>query len=74
MVLGKDSQEAVPMALSIRLWLKLRATWFKSWSGRMFVIEVVYSAPNCSKAGVCNDAYGTVHYTEPLKLFDKCRA
>ena len=26
----------------------------------------------CSK--VCSDIYGTVHYKEPLKLFDKSRA
>ena len=24
--------------------------------------------------GVCSDVYGTVHYKEPLKLFDKTRA
>ena len=24
--------------------------------------------------GVCSDVYGTVHYKEPLKLFDKSRA
>ena len=33
---------------------------------RMFVITVVhvYSAPNCSKYGVCSAVYGNVHMTQ----------
>ena len=30
----------------------------------------IYSAPNRSRHGVCNAAYGTVHYKEPLKSFE----
>ena len=26
------------------------------------------------RPGLCSDVYGTVHYKEPLKLFDKSRA
>ena len=25
------------------------------------------------RPGVCSDVYGTVHYKDPLKLFDKSR-
>ena len=30
----------------------------------------IYSASNRSRHGVCNAAYGTVHYKEPLKSFE----
>ena len=42
----------------------------KCLSSRLYI----YSAPHCSKTGVCSDAYDTVPYREPLKLFDKSRA
>ena len=42
---------------------KVRGTGFKSRLGLC-----IYSAPNCSKHGVCSVVYGTLHLKQPLNL------
>ena len=48
---------------------KLRATGFKSWSGRMFVIGgCAYTVfQTVERHGVCSDVYGTVRYKKSLE-------
>ena len=49
---------------------KLRGAGLESRPGRILVIKVVHiQCSNCP--GVCSADYGTVHYKEPLKSFDK---
>ena len=64
-----------PMTHSIRLWLE---TEFESRPGRISVIEVVHNAytmlQTSQRPGVYSVVYGTVHYKEPFKPFDKSGA
>ena len=64
------------MAHSILLWLEAQSYWVQ------ILVGSDVSRRSCSytvlqtvhRHGVCSDVYGTVHYKEPLKLFDKTRA
>ena len=64
------------MAHSIRLWLKTQSYWVRILVGldvcyRGYAYKVLQTF---QRPGVCSDVFGTVHYKDPLKLFDKSRA
>ena len=62
------------MAHSIRLWLKTQEL-LGSNPGRVCYRGCAYTVlQTVQMSGVCSDVYGTVHYKESLKLFDKSRA
>ena len=64
------------MAHLIPLWLETQSYWVQ------ILVGSAVSHRGCSytvlqtvqRHGVCSDVYSTVHYKEPLKLFDKSRA
>ena len=64
------------MAHSVRLWLETRELLGSNPGGS----DVCYRGcaytvlQTVQMSGVCSDVYGTVHYKESLKLFDKSRA
>ena len=64
------------MAHSILLWLETQ-----SYCVQILVVSDVghrgcdYTVlQTVQRHGVCSDIYGTVHYKEPLKLYNKSRA
>ena len=63
------------MAHSILLWLETQSYWVQIVVG----LNVSHRGCACTVLqtvqmhGKCSDVYGTVHYKEPLKLFDKSR-
>ena len=64
------------MAHSILLWLETQSYWVQILVGsnvshRGCAYTVLQTV---QRHGVCSDVYGTMHYKEPLKLFDKSRA
>ena len=64
------------MAHSILLCLEAQSYWVQILVGsdvshRGCAYTVLQTV---QRHGVCSDVYGTVHYKEPLKLFDKTRA
>ena len=70
------NNEAVSMAHSILLWLETQSYWVQILVGsdvshRGCAYTVLQTV---QRHGVCSDVYGTVHYKEPLKLFDNSRA
>ena len=64
------------MAHSVRLWLETQKYWVRIPAGSdichrgcaYIVLQAV------QRPGVLSVVYGTVHYKEPLKSFDKSRA
>ena len=64
------------MAHPILLWLETQSYWVRILVGsnvshRGCAYTVLQTV---QRHGVCSDVYGTMHYEEPLKLFDKSRA
>ena len=64
------------MAHSILLWLEAQSYWVQILVGsdvghRGCAYTVLQTV---QRHIVCSDVYGTVHYKEPLKLFDRTRA
>ena len=67
------NNEAVSMAHLILLWLETKSYWVQILVGsdvshRGCFYTVLQTV---QRHGVCSDVYGTVHYKEPLELFDK---
>ena len=64
------------MAHSILLWLETQSYWVQILVGSGVSHRgCAYSVfQTVQRHGVCSEVYGTLHYKEPLKLFDKSRA